>query len=218
MKAIIVGGGKVGYFLAKTLLNTQTNAIIIEKDAARAQQLSDELNIDVLCGDGSDISILDEAETHDAQIIAAVTGNDEENLVICQIAKVRYPHQKTIARVNNPKNIEMFKALGVDKTVCSTKVIADLIDYEMDSDSIKVIQTFERGNMVLAELILHPECEWANHPIKDIEVPKDLLFISILRQDETLFPKGDTLLLPMDHVMFVASSETIAALRKRVGV
>ncbi len=94
MKAIVVGGGKVGYFLVKTILANKIQVVLIEKDPERARQISDELNIDVLQGDGSDIAILEEAGMQDAEIVAAVTGNDEENLVVCQIIKARYPKPK----------------------------------------------------------------------------------------------------------------------------
>lgn len=216
MKTIIVGGGKVGYFLTKTVMKTTSKVTLIEKDPARAQQLSDELNIDVINGDGSDISILDEARIHEAQVIAAVTGSDEENLVICQIAKVRFPHHKTIARINNPKNMDMFKALGVDKTVCSTKVIADLIEYEISSETIRIVQTFERGNMVLAEVSVNGHCLWSSKLVKDLDIPKDLILISVIRADESIYPKGDTMILPNDHVMVVASPEVINHLRKKL--
>lgn len=214
MKALIVGGGKVGYFLTKTLISNQTKVTLVEKDSQRAQKISEELNIDVICGDGSDIAVLEDAHIHQVDLIAAVTGNDEENLVICQIAKAVYPRHKTIARINNPKNIGMFRQLGVDKTVCSTKVIADLIDYEISSTNVKIVQTFERGNMVLAEVFVDDELSWANKKVKDIEIPKDLILISIIRGDESIYPKGDTLINPQDHVMVVSSPEIIQDLKK----
>jgi trk system potassium uptake protein TrkA len=152
MKAIIVGGGKVGYYLVKTLKGNRVTITLIEKDPAVAARISEELDIDVVCGDGSDLEVLAECGVQDVELVAAVTGSDEENLVVCQIAKTSFHVAKTIARINNPKNIEMFKALGVDKTVCSTEVIADLIEYEVDNDAVRVVQTFEMGSMVLAEV------------------------------------------------------------------
>ena len=214
MKTLIVGGGKVGYFLAKTLLSNQTKVTLVEKDPIRAQKISEDLNMDVICGDGSDISVLEDAHIHQVDLIAAVTGNDEENLVICQIAKAVYPNHKTIARINNPKNVEMFKLLGVDKTVCSTKVIADLIDYEISDTNVKIVQTFERGNMVLAEIYIHDGLSWANKKVKDIHIHKDLILISIIRGMENIYPKGDTIILPQDHVMVVSSPEIIQELKK----
>lgn len=216
MKTIIVGGGKVGYFLVKTVIANQTVVNMIEKDRERAIQISDELDIDVIQGDGSDISILEEAGIEKAEIVAAVTGDDEENLVVCQIVKVKFPHVKTIARINNPKNIEMFKALGVDKTVCSTKVIADLIEYEMANETLKILQTFERGNMLLGEINVGNDCAWANTLVKNLEIPNDLILVSILRDGHVIFPRGETMIETNDHVMIVTSPKVVDELRKKL--
>ncbi|WP_142414045.1 potassium channel family protein [Hathewaya massiliensis] len=130
MKAIIVGGGKVGYYLFKTLRNRDFHVTLIEEDRDRCTKISEDLDGDIICGDGSDINVLMDAGITETQIIAAVTGKDEENLVICQVAKLTFSVDKTIARINNPKNKEIFKELGVDNTVCSTEVISEIIDEE----------------------------------------------------------------------------------------
>ena len=201
MRAIIIGGGKVGYFLVKTLLEKNMRVTLIEKDRERASQISKELDIDVLWGDGSDLSILQEANISDCELVAAVTGSDEENLVVCQIVKLSFKNSKTIARINNPKNIKMFRALGVDKTVCSTEVIANLINAEIVSDGIKILQTFEMGSMLLAEINIELGHKWLNKEIKDIELPRNLVLVSIIRNDEVIYPKGDTLLHEEDKVV-----------------
>ena len=213
MKALVIGGGKVGYFLVKTLLEHNTKVTLIEKDHDRAELISRELNIEVLCGDGSDITILQDADIQHCEIVAAVTGNDEENLVICQIVKVSFGKSKTIARINNPKNIKMFKQLGVDKTVCSTEVIASMVNNEMTSDSVKIIQTFENGNMVLAEVIIYNKHAWANHTIKEIKLPHSLVLISVIRQNDVIYAKGDTMILKDDIVMVVGNHDAVDHLK-----
>ena len=213
MKALVIGGGKVGYFLVKTLLEHHTKVTLIEKDRDRAELISKELNIEVLCGDGSDITILQDADIQHCEIIAAVTGNDEENLVICQIVKVSFGKTKTIARINNPKNIRMFKQLGVDRTVCSTEVIANLINNEMTSDTVKIIQTFEKDNMVLAEVCIYNQHVWANKRIKDIKLPHSLVLISVIRQNDVIYAKGDTLILKDDIVMVVGNHDAVDHLK-----
>ena len=216
MKALVIGGGKVGYFLVKTLLEHNTKVTLIERDHDRAEMISNELNIEVLCGDGSDISILQDAGIQNSEIVAAVTGNDEENLVICQIVKVSFGKSKTIARINNPKNIKMFKQLGVDKTVCSTEVIANMINNEMTSDTVKIIQTFENGNMVVAEIFVHVRNNWANQQIKNIKLPSSLVLVSIIRNNEVIYAKGDTLILTGDSVMAVGNLEAVNHLKARL--
>ncbi len=214
MRAIIIGGGKVGYFLVKALLERDMRVTLIEKDRLRATQISSELDVDVIWGDGSDLNILHEADIQGCELVAAVTGNDEENLVVCQIVKVSFKHCKTIARINNPKNMRMFRALGVDKTVCSTEVIANLIQAEMTIDDIKVLQTFDMGSMVLAELELNKSHPWINGFIKDINIPNHVVLVSILRQDDVIYPKGDTQLLEQDRIMFVCDQMTLKEMRK----
>lgn len=213
MKALIIGGGKIGYFLVKTLLEHNTKVTLIEKNRDRAKQISKELNIEVLCGDGSDISILTEAGIQNSEIVAAVTGSDEENLVICQIVKVRFGKSKTIARINNPKNIKMFNKLGVDKTVCSTEVIATMINNEMNNDIVKVIQTFDRGNMMVAEVLVHSKHSWKDQEIKDIKLFGNLVLITVIRKDEVIFAKGDTRILKGDIVMVVGNHEAVNHLK-----
>lgn len=214
MRAIIIGGGKVGYFLVKALLEKKMEVVLIEKNRDRASQISKELDIDVLWGDGSDVSILQEANINDCQLVAAVTGSDEENLVVCQIVKLKYENTKTIARINNPKNIKMFRMLGVDKTVCSTEVIANLINAEFYNDGIKIIQTFEMGSMLLAETVIHEKHKWVNQNIKDLNLPRRLVIVSILRNEEVVYPKGDVCIQNDDKVVFVCDKETVSGLKK----
>lgn len=127
MKAIIVGGGKVGYYLLKTLKEKRYEVTLIESNVDLCNKIAEEIGGDIICGDGSDVQVMQEAGIEYADVVAAVTGKDEENLVICQMAKLNFNIQKTIARINNPKNSDIFIKLGVDNTVCSTEVIANLI-------------------------------------------------------------------------------------------
>lgn len=127
MKIIIVGGGKVGYYLMKSMIESGNNVCLIESQKNLCEKIAEEFNDIVVWGDGTSLEVLYDAGIEQAEVVVAATGKDEENLTICQIAKLNFKVQKTIARINNPKNIQVFKALGVDKTVCSTEVIADLI-------------------------------------------------------------------------------------------
>ena len=128
--------------------------------------------------------------------------------------KLSFKTSKTIARINNPKNIKMFRALGVDKTVCSTEVIANLINAEIVSDGIKILQTFEMGSMLLAEINVDKEHKWLDKEIKEIELPHNLVLVSIIRNEEVIYPKGDTRLHLEDKVVFVCDKETISGMKK----
>lgn len=212
MESIIIGGGKIGYNLLKTLKEKNYQVILIERDRNTCVKISDELDVDVICGDGTDLDVLKDAGIDNAEIVAAVTGTDEENMVICQIAKISFDIQKTIARVNNPKNITIFKALGINRIVCSTAVIADMIEYELGKEDYRIIKTFERGAMVLAEVNIGKNNQWCSCKIKDLNLPIECVISSILREEKVIYPRGDTKILENDKVLFIANQLVLKAL------
>lgn len=212
MKIIIIGGGKVGYYLIKTLKQRKHEITLIEKDKDICNKISEQLDIDVICGDGTDINVLKDADIDIADVVAAVTGKDEENLVVCEMAKINFNIQKTIARVNNPKNENVFKSLGVDNTVCSTQVISNLIEWEFENDKIKIVQTFDRGEMILVEIIIDRKSDWCNKYIKDISMPEKCVIVSIFRDEQVVYPKGHTLIQDKDKVLVVTDSSAMGNL------
>lgn len=214
MKTIIIGGGKIGYFLLKTLQDGNYDVVLIEKNENICANIAENIDADVICGDGTQLDVLYDAGIEDAEIVAAVTGKDEVNLVICQIAKINFSINKTIARVNNPKNVEIFKALGVDKIVCSTEVIANLIENEFDNDDYKVIQTLDRGAMILIEIKINESSRWRDCHIKDLELPSECVIASVIRDEKVIFPRGNTQILKDDHMMMITSKRTLSELKK----
>lgn len=216
MKSIIIGGGKVGYYLIKTLKKRGHHVVLIERDQATCERIAEDIDADIICGDGTDLDVLKDAGIQEAEIIAAVTGTDEENLVICEIAKISFDINKTIARINNPKNIAMFNALGVDRTVCSTEVIANLIEYEFGKDNFKIIHTLERGSMILVEILVHKETLWCNRFIKDLILPDECVITSILRDEKVIYPRGDTQILEDDKVLVITNHAALLILRKHL--
>ena len=216
MKAVIVGGGKIGYFLAQTLDEKGYRVVVVEKCEKECLKLADELNIEVICGDGTDLEVLHDAGMNHANVVAAVTGLDEENLVICQIAKLNYKIEKTIARVNNPKNKIMFQKLGVDKTVCSTQVIANLIEYELDTTNYKILQTFERGSMILVEVEILSDHLWKDMFVSELYLPKDCVISSIIREGNVIFPRGNTRIQQDDQVLVLTNHQGLTSLKKQI--
>lgn len=216
MKAIIVGGGKIGYFLAQTLSDKNYQVVVVEKQEKECLKLADELKVEVICGDGTDLEVLNDAGMENATVVAAVTGLDEENLVICQIAKLNYRIEKTIARVNNPKNKIMFQKLGVDKTVCSTQVIANLIEYELDTNNYKIVQTFERGSMILVEIEIFPDHLWKDMFVSELFLPNDCVISSVLRDDNVIFPRGNTRIQQGDRVLVLTNHQGLSSLKKQM--
>lgn len=214
MRSIIVGGGKVGYYLFKTLHERGHSVVLIERNRDTCLRIAEDIDADVMFGDGTDLDVLRDAGIEHTDIIAAVTGTDEENLVICKIAKLNFNINNAIARVNNPKNMDMFKTLGIDTTVCSTAVIASLIESEVSQEDVRIISTFERGAMVLAEVVINEKMVWNNVKIVDMTLPEDCVFVSILRGSDIIYPKGDTLIQKGDKVLFVTSMPVLSNLSK----
>lgn len=212
MEAIIVGGGKIGYNLLKTLKERGYQVTMVERNNDTCSRIAVELDGDVICGDGTDLKVLQDAGIEEAEIVAAVTGTDEENLVICQIAKISDSSKKTIARVNNPKNVSMFKALGINQIVCSTAVIASLIESELDKEEYHIIQTFERGSAVLVEVPVISKSSWCNCKIKDLTLPDECVIISVVRDEKMIYPRGDTEIKDGDKVLFITNHSTLTDL------
>lgn len=214
MKAIIVGGGKVGYYLLKTLKDRKYDITLIERNSAVCEKIASEIQGNIICGDGTDFDVLKDAGIEETEMVAAVTGKDEENLVICQIAKSSFDVKKTIARINNPKNRPIFKSLGVDRTVCSTEVIANLIEWQLAEDKLKVIQTLNRGEMILAEGIVSSSSPCCGKTISSLDLPYECVIVSILRGDRVIFPKGGIEIKSGDKLIIMTVAESRKVVEK----
>lgn len=204
MNIVIVGGGKVGYYLAKTLLSFHHKVKVIEKKRNICEKIADELNIPVYCGDATKIDILKNAEVSKADIFIAVTGLDEENIITCQLAKNNFRVGKIIARVNNPKNAKVFRLLGVDIPVSSTTIIADLIEEEVDYAGMKTIRNVKNERIIVSEIEIKNSSPVFNKKLKDIKIPKGCMVAAIIKNGEVLKP-GDNLVLLEDDLLIVLS-------------
>lgn len=213
MNIIIVGGGKVGYYLSKTLLSLHHKISMIESNRDICVKLADELNIPVFHGDATRIDVLKDAETSKADIFIAVTGLDEDNLIACQLAKNNFKVPKTIARVNNPKNSNVFITLGVDIPVSSTTVIADLIEEEVDYAGMKTLTSIKNDKIVVSEIEIRKNSPVFNKRVMDIKMPSDCQLISVIKNEEVLKLAGHLVLLEGDSVIVVSSSENKKFLR-----
>ena len=213
MYIIIVGGGKVGYYLAKTLLSYKHKVVVIEPQRELCEKIANELNIPVCNGDGTTIDKLTELNVSKSDIFIAVTGRDEDNLIACQLAKRNFGVKRTIARVNNPKNIQVFERLGVDIAVSSTSIIADLIEQEVDYSGMKTLMKLKNGKIVLSEILIMGQSHVCNKSLKDVSIPRDCILISVIRDEEVIIPNGFTVLKPGDYIIAVSSQEDQYELR-----
>lgn len=214
MKVVIVGGGKIGYYLTKTLMPYHHNITIIEKDRNTCTKMANELNIPVIHGDGTNIENLKEAGVSEADIFITVTGKDEDNLISCQLAKKNFGVKRTISNVNNPKNISIFKTLGVDYATSSTLMLAEVIEQEVDYAGIKTLMKLKSGKVVMNEIMIDRETPICNKPLKDLKMPKDCVLISVIRGDEVIIPNGYTAIHKGDCIIAIASEIDHEALMK----
>ncbi len=215
MRIIIVGCGKLGYYLAKTLAPHKHHLVLIEEDPDMCQKISGELSglgITLFHGDGTSVNDLREAEIEDADILIAVTGHDQNNLVACQLAKDYFGIPRTIARVNNPKNINVFRALGVDSAVSSTAFIADIIEHEVDWEGINHMLSQKVGSLRIHEFQVMEQSKAAGKKVADIKLPAGIILVSLIRSKEATVPNGQTEILPGDTIIAMGGEESISLL------
>jgi len=201
MYIVIVGAGKVGYFLAKRLYQGKHGVCIVEKDKTTCDEIARELDVLVIRGDGCDPRILEEAGTARADVVSAVTGDDEDNIVICQLAKERFGVQRTVGRVNNPYNEHTFSELGVDVPMNSTEIIAKIIEEEVSFSDFVSLLNFKRGKLAIVRVDLPEESPVIDKQVKEIQWPEDSVLLSIVRKEDVIVPKGNTILKAGDDVI-----------------
>src|SRR5438105_14986994 len=156
MYIIIGGGGDVGYYLTRSLLGRGHEVLLLEKNAARQQLLSEELGESVVRGDACEARTMEEAGAGRADVVISVTGEDEDNLVICQMAKKRFNVARTIARLNNPKHEQLFQKLGIDVTVSPTKAILSLIESELPGPHFVQLMMLKKAGLEILEMTIPP--------------------------------------------------------------
>ncbi len=188
MFVLVVGGGKVGYYLTKELSESGHEVVLMEKDRGRADTIADEIGSIVVAKDGCEGSSLAEAGANRADVVAAVTGDDEDNLVICQMAKHHFNVRKTIARVNNPKNEPLFKHLGVDELISPTRMILGSIEQDIPVHELLHLAPLSAG-FELIEAHLTEDSPVVGRIAHEIVLPEGCSIVAIVR-DEIAQPIG----------------------------
>lgn len=204
-----MGGGKVGYYLVKTLLEHGHQPTIVEADKKTCSFIANDLDIPIICGDGTAIEVLDSANLEDADAIICVTGMDENNLIACQLAKKLYNVPKTIAKVNNPKNSAALKQLGVDIVISSTDNIARLLEREVDTGAIKQLITLNHGHASISELELPGNYALDGEKLSDLKLPEMCNIVSITRDDQLIIPRGNTELKSGDKLLVISQNTVL---------
>ena len=217
MYVIVVGGGKVGYYLTKQLLTEGHEVLLLEKDRRRQAMLSEQLGEVVVQGDGCEVRIMTEAGFGRADVIVAVTGDDEDNLVICQMAKKKFQAPRTVARVNDPANRTLFEKLGIDTTVSSTQIIFNLLEQQIEPGEIIPLGALRNGNIEVVAVNVSERSPVLNRNVRDLPLPGNALIISVVRSEHALLPQGDIRFEAGDTVIAMVVADEEPQLRRIFG-
>ena len=214
MYIIVIGGGQLGYHLTKALLAESHEVLLIENDAKTSQKLIDELGSVAVRGDGCEASVLAKAGTIRADMLVAVTGDDADNLVACQVAKHKFAVPRTIARVRNPRNESLFRKLGVDVTVSSTNLILEHIEHEMPSHPLMHLMVMHDRRLEIVEVTIPAGSASVGKKIKDLALPAEtVLSLIVHRGQKPAIPGPDTIISDEDQVIAIAPADAEDSLR-----
>jgi trk system potassium uptake protein TrkA len=212
---LVVGAGKVGRNLTRELLGKGHELTIIESDTGQYGVVEEEFEHVALLGDGSEIWVLERAGIERAEMVIAVTGDDEDNILISQMAREKYGIERVIARCNNPRNLQHFDMLGVKPAVSATDLILRLIEHEVPQYGMHHLLDLPQENLEILELQIEAGSPAANRTIADLDLPDGVLVISILRDGGGFVPVGASVIEAGDEVLVVldAGLETTIAER-----
>ena len=203
MYIIIVGAGKVGWNLTRELLEKGHEVTLIEDNRERYQTVEQELEHNIQYGDASELWVLERAGISRSDMVIAVTGDDEDNMLICQVAKEKYMVERIIARVNNPRNREHFELLGIRPLVSATDLILRLIEHEVPEYGLVHLLDLPEQRLEIIEMLLPDDSKAAGQRVGDLEMPEGSLLISVLRDGTGFVPSADTVLQSGDEILAV---------------
>ena len=214
MYMILVGGGNVGQHLAKRLIADGHEILLLERvqsQLARLATLIGEEN--VMIGDGCEMIVQKKAGFGRADIVLAVTGEDEDNLIVCQMAKVVWNVKRVLARVNDPSHVDVFQQAGIDETVSATGIIYSLLEQQINPDSLIPVGALERGSIEVVEAHLSSRSAVVGKRVRDITLPPSTNLVWILREDHGHMVDGDTMLMAGDTIVALVPNERAGELR-----
>jgi trk system potassium uptake protein TrkA len=203
MYVIIAGAGKVGWNLARELIDKHNEVTAIENDRRRYLTVEQQLEHAIQYGDASELWVLERAGIQRADLVIAVTGDDEDNILICQVAKEKYLVDRIVARVNNPRNLQHFQLLGIHPAVSATDLILRLIEHEVPQYGLVHLLDLAEERLEIIELIVNENAPIAGKRVDEVLLPDGSLIISILRSGEGFVPKADSVIEPGDEVLVV---------------
>ena len=204
MYALVAGGGKVGANLARSLLRMGHEVTLIEQNQFRFERLQEEFEHQILLGDATELHVLELAGiARPPELVLAVTGDDEDNLIICQLAREGYRVPKVVARVNDPRNQEHFDLLGISQTVCATSNILGLVEHEVPEHGIVRLLELRKENLEIVELQVDRDSPAAGKRVAGLTLPDGSRLISVMRNGKSELAHDSTVIRPGDQVLAV---------------
>jgi trk system potassium uptake protein TrkA len=203
MYVVVAGGGKVGWNLSRELIEKGHEVTLIENNRRRYLIIEEELEHAVQYGDASELWVLERAGIQRADLVIAVTGDDEDNLLVCQIAREKYLCDRIIARVNNPRNLQWFELLGIQPAVSATDLILRLIEHEVPSYGLVHLLDLPAEQLEIIEVEVTKSAPAAGKEVAQVTLPEGSLIISVLRDGTGFVPKADTVIEAGDEVLLV---------------
>ena len=206
MRAVIVGGGRGGSYLAQDLQSQGYQVKVVDRRPEVVARLRQEVEGEVICGDGCSPEILDQVGTAKADLVVAITHDDEDNLVICRLAKHHFHVPRVIARVNNPRNEWLYtKAWGVDVAISQVHLTAKVIEEEIGLGELITLLKLNRGEAALVNLRLPETSPCRGKAIRDLNLPVNTVIVSVIREGKLVIPRGDTQLQAGDEILAVSA-------------
>jgi trk system potassium uptake protein TrkA len=213
---LIVGGGKVGSNLTSTLMHVGHEVTLIEGDRERYTLLEERFEHVVRPGDATELFVLERAGIERADLVVAVTGDDEDNIIVCQVAKEKYGVPKVIARVNDPRNQQHFDMVGITLTVSATATILALIEHELPQHELVTLIDLKRENLEIVEFAIGAASPAAGKFVRELNLPSRSRLISVTRDGRAEIAIGDTQLAPGDLVMAILEPDVEDELKNQL--
>ncbi|NLM97135.1 MAG: TrkA family potassium uptake protein [Halanaerobiaceae bacterium] len=207
MFVIIVGGGKVGKYLVKDFCDKGYRVALIDQDLAKLEKIKEKYGIEVYWGDGCEEEVLEKAGIKECNAVLAVTGVDQDNLVICQLAERKYNIARTYTRVNTPGNEKLFSWLGVNVAVSSAAILSAMVDQEGSINDLSSILNKDQDKLKLLRITVNEDSMAVNKKLNEISLPVEAVLVTILRGNESLVPRGNTRIMARDVILALTKPE-----------
>ena len=208
MRIFIIGGGKKVYFMSKSFISKGYKVTIINNDREYCRKMARQVKAAVIYGDGTKIKVLEDAEIMYADMVLALTPKDSDNLIICQIADKLFDIKKTFSIVNDPKNVELFKNLGVETVISTTAIISSIIEQKISVDDINSLFSLDQGNITVMEIEINTGDRSADKAVKNLDATKDFIISYIIKKNgQRVIPNGETIIENGDRLIVMSLLE-----------